>query len=186
LTLSAIHLKIEAPTGEVTPGRGFYQLEEDSLYVQVGGFGRGHAFFSYLESDRIRFDIDKSGRLILIEVTLPRRQWTVDPHLAAPTIAEPADIRWLDFRERIPDPELITDPRRTSLLVRFSPHAAPNWYHLAEHVFLRADQDNRLAAVMVTGIEDDLAGQQIAAYRHKVNRKLSKAHRGDSHRSVSD
>lgn len=186
MTLTAINLKIEAPTGEVTPGRGFYQLEEDSLYVQVGGFGSGHAFFNYLESDRIRFDIDKSGRLTLIEVTTARRQWTVYPYLAAPTIAEPADIRWLDFRAQIADPELITDPRRTSLLVRFSPHTSPNWYRLAEHVFLRADQDNRLAAIMITGIEDDLAGQQIAAFRHKVNRRLSRAHRTDPHRSVSD
>jgi hypothetical protein len=57
---------------------------------------------------------------------------------------------------------------------------------VAEQVFISADQDSRLAAVMINDIEDDLAGQQIAAYRHKVNRKLSRAHRSDPIRTVSD
>ncbi len=35
-TIESIALKIDTPTGEITPGRGFYQLEEDALYVQVG------------------------------------------------------------------------------------------------------------------------------------------------------
>jgi hypothetical protein len=182
--LTAINLKIDTPTGEVTPGRGFYQLEEDSLYVQIGEFGHNRAFFNYLESDSARFDIDKSGRLTLIEVPVSRRLWTVDPHLAAPTIAEPADVRWLDFRTPICEPELITNERLTSLLIRFSSNGAPNWYRIAEAVFLRADQNSHLAAIMITGIEDDLAGQQIAAFRRKTNRRIARPHKANQNRTT--
>ena len=176
MALKAIRLKIEAPTGEVAPGRGFYQLEEDSLYVQIGVFGSGRSFFNYLESDGVRFDINKFGRLTLIEVPVARRHWAVDSNLAIPTIAEPADVRWLDFRTPISEPELITSPRRDRLLVRFSPNGAPNWYRLADSVFLKADRNNHLSAVMVTAIEDDLAGQQIAAFRRKTDRRLARLH----------
>jgi hypothetical protein len=184
LVLTAISLKIDTPTGEVTPGRGFYQLEEDSLYVQIGEFGHSRAFFNYLESDGARFDIDKSGRLTLIEVPVARRLWTVDPHLVTPTIAEPADVRWLDFRTPICEPELITNERLTSLLIRFSSNGAPNWYRIAEAVFLRADRNNHLAAIMITGIEDDLAGQQIAAFRRKTNRRIDRPHKAGQNRTA--
>jgi hypothetical protein len=186
LTLKTISLKIETPTDEETPGRGFYQLEEDSLYVQVGEFGPTRGFFNYLEADGVRFDIDKTGRLSLIEVPVARRQWILEPELAAPTIAEPADVRWLDFRTPILDPELVTDPRRTTLLVRFSLDGSPNWYRLADTVFLSADPDHRLCAVMIVDIEDDLAGQQIALFRRKANRRLRRARQAVAHRTVSD
>ncbi len=173
MALTSISLKIDAPTGEVTPGRGFYQLEEDSLYVQVGAFCSGRTFFNYLESETVRFDIDLSGRLSLIEVSIARRQWAVDPDLTAPTIAQPADIHWLDFRTDIIEPELITNPRYDRLLVRFSPDSARAWYRLADSVLLRADRNSRLSAIMITSIEDDLAGQQIAAFRRQINKRLS-------------
>jgi hypothetical protein len=163
--LEAIALKIEIPTGQLRPGRGFYQLEEDSLYVPVGPDHKHRRFFSYLESETVRFDIDKSGRLMLLEVSYPRRHWTVEDSLTAPTIAEPADIRWLDFRATISIPELVTNKRRTRLLLRFSPHSSWRWYALAEAVFVQVDHEHRLTSLMVTDIEDDLAGRRIAAFR---------------------
>ena len=46
-------LKISAPIEPIPPGRGFYQLEEDSLLVQVGVFDRRRRFFSYLQSEHV-------------------------------------------------------------------------------------------------------------------------------------
>ena len=167
--LEAIALKIDTPTGQIVPGRGFYQLEEDALYIPVGEHSANRRFFSYLESEQVRFDIDKFGRLMLIEVDLPRRRWTVDNQLKAPSIASPADIRWLDFRARIPGPQLLTNQRRTLLMLQFAPGHSWRWYSLAESVLVQADRDHRLTAVIVTDIEDDLAGQQIAAFRKSIS-----------------
>jgi len=167
-TIETMALKIDAPTGRITPGRGFYQLEEDALYVQVGEYSKRRRFFNYLESESVRFDIDKEGRLILLEVNAPRRSWEVSPRLSAPRIAEPADVRWLDFRAGIPEPRLLTNRRRTHLLIDFMSYDSWRWYALAERVFLQADQAHRLAALMIVEIEDDLAGAQIAAFRSSL------------------
>jgi hypothetical protein len=100
MALTRLRARIETPTRTVAPGRGFYQLEEDVLSVQLGPFAGQRQCFSSLESDLVRLDMDRWGRLIGLEVFTPRRQWPVtDPE--PPRIAEPADIRWLDFRESI-------------------------------------------------------------------------------------
>ena len=52
--IESIALKIDTPTGEITPGRGFYQLEEDAQYVQVGAYSRPQNFFNNLEYDSFR------------------------------------------------------------------------------------------------------------------------------------
>lgn len=164
-TLESISLKVDTPTGGITPGRGFYQLEEDALYVQVGAYSKHQRFFNYLESDVVRFDIDKDGRLIFIEISMPRRHWEQGAQVNSPILADPADIRWLDFRTRIAEPKLITNENQTSLLIDFmSPHSW-QWFTLAERIFVMTDYEHRLAAVMVTDIEDDLAGAQISAFR---------------------
>jgi len=169
-TLETILLKLKAPTGETLPGRGFYQLEEDALYVPVGEHNSERRFFSYLESKRVRFDIDRSGGLMLIEVDFARRRWAVDDSLKAPLIIEPADIRWLDFRQKMPDPELITNPQRSLLLIQFAPNQSSRWYSLAEDVLIQIDSNCHLNALMITTIEDDLAGRQIAAFRKLISR----------------
>lgn len=125
-------------------------------------------FFSYLEAEQVRFDIDKSGRLLLIEVACARLHWRVDPGLKVPSIAESADIRWLDFRARIASPQLLTDPKRSLLMLQFTPSPSWRWYALAESILVQADQNQRLTAVMITDITDDRAGQQIAAFRKSL------------------
>ena len=163
--LKSILLKLETPTSGCVPGRGFYQVEEDALYVPVGEPAIDRHFFSYLESKQVRFDIDLQGRLMLIEVDFARRKWKVDEQLVVPARTEEADIRWLDFRTRMPNPEILTNEQRTILTLRFSSGNPCTWYSLAESVLAQIDQDNHLAALMITDIKDDLAGHQVAAFR---------------------
>ena len=167
MTLSNLRLRISTPAEPIVPGRGFYQLEEDALYVQIGLFTGNRPFFSYLESEHTRFDIDRNGRLIFIEIALPRRQWPVDPDLKPPEIIEPADIRFLNFRDQFPTPRLATNKRRTRLALLFDDVSPVRNYYLAEHVIARVDQSDHLAAVWIDDIIDDLAGQEIGAARRK-------------------
>jgi len=172
--INSISLRIDAPTGAPLPGRGFYQLEDETLYVPVGEFSQNRPFFNYLETDDevIRFDIDRDGRLMLIEIDLPRRRWPLDSNVSVPTIAEPADIRWLDFRTKMINPTIHTNKRRDTLLLRFAECVPWHWYQLTEAVFLQVDASSHLAAVLLTLIEDDFAGQNLAAFRKWIARRI--------------
>lgn len=166
-------LRISSPAEPIVPGRGFYQLEEDVLYVQIGLFADTRRFFSYLESDYIRLDCDRAGRLIFIEVRVPRRNWPIDENLGSPEVAEMADVRWLDFRSPMDAPVLSTPPDRNGLLIRFSPQTATRNYYLADTVVVQVDDANGLVALWIGDIRDDLAGREIGAYRKSCRKKLS-------------
>jgi hypothetical protein len=185
--IKTISLRIETPTGAPLPGRGFYQLEDETLYVPVGDFDSGRPFFNYLESEseQVRFDIDRDGRLMLIEVDLPRRRWPVKSDVSVPAIADTADIRWLDFRTRVIDPALETNERRDALLLRFSETAPWRWYQLTEALFLQVDGSGHLAAVLITSIEDDIAGSNLAAFRKWMTKRLTRSRAGGRRHKLS-
>ncbi|MDZ4722806.1 MAG: hypothetical protein SGI97_02710 [candidate division Zixibacteria bacterium] len=165
MPLETVRLNIDTPAGQLMPSRGFYQLEEDSLYVQIGPFDVQHRFFSFLEAETVRFDLDKKGELIFIEVSLPRRRWTVDSNLILPAESLPADIRWLDFRQSIIEPKLITNDKHSILCISLSDTPAKTSFNLAQSVIVQTDGENHLHSVWVTDIVDDLAGKEIAAFR---------------------
>ena len=171
MALKALRVRISTPTEPILPGRGFYQVEEDSLHVQIGPFSKKRRFFSYLESENVRFDIDRQGRLIFIEVVLARRHWQVAPRIIPPRVVEAADIRWLDFRASVGDPVLVSADDKNVLVLRYSSAASLRNYYLAESVLAQVDDNNKLAAIWITDIGDDLAGQKIAAFRKKMRGK---------------
>ena len=106
MPLKALSLKINAPTEKLPLGRGFYQLEEEILFLPVEYPNEKIRFFSYLESDTISLHIDRNGRLIFIELSLPRRRWEFRENLVLPEKSKSADIRFLDFRQRFVDPKV--------------------------------------------------------------------------------
>ncbi len=171
MTIQSARLRISTPTEPLAPGRGFYQLEEDALYVQIGAFVPQHRFFSYLESEFVSLQFDRNACLIFIEVTLPRRGWKVDDKLIMPSAADPADIRWLDFRETIREPRLTTNKTQTRLRLQFTHNSPSRSFHIADNVILQADNNDHLAAIWIDDIEDDLAGQEIAAFRKQLLRR---------------
>jgi hypothetical protein len=166
-------LQINAPIDGTMPGRGFYQLEDDTLYVPIGAPSKAR-FFSYIESEQVRLDLDKSGRLLLFEVERPRRHWPIDGDLAEPIDALPADIRWLDFRETIANPQIRTNANRGCLLLQFSTVTPSRAFYLADNVILRADENDRLVSIYVGKIEDDLAGQEIRRFRRQCRQEAAR------------
>lgn len=168
MSLETLKLRISTPTEPILPGRGFYQLEEDSLYVQIGTFSKERRFFSYLEFESVWFEVDREGRLIFIEVSAARRRWKVNHGIRPPIVVEPADIRWLDFRERVKEPALLTTVDQASLLLRFNDEVSLRSYYLADMVIAQVNESSELSAIWIIDIVDDLAGQQIRAFRKKM------------------
>lgn len=165
MPVDCIQLRISTPTEPPVPGRGFYQLEEDALYVPVGPFGVDRHFYSFLESPPVRLEFDRSGRLIFIEIRTPRRQWPTEPAFDAPERVETADVRWLEFRDEFEPPELTADSTRNRLVLRFGERIVDRCYYIADGVVAGVDQTECLAAIWISGITDDLAGREIAAFR---------------------
>jgi len=165
MTVNSINLNISTPSEPIAPGRGFYQLEEEALFVQVGQFAARRRFFSYLDSNGIRLDFDRLGRLIFIEIDMSRRRWPVDGSLAAPEIVEPADIRWLQFRDSVAIPRLTTNNRGTVVRLAFRQVDNPLNYYAAQSVIVQTGQDACLSALWITDIVDDIAGQEIGSFR---------------------
>lgn len=175
-----LKLRISTPAGLFLSGRGFYQLEESSLYVQVGPIEPDSRFFSYLEADNVRLDLDRSGRLLFVEVNAGRHTWKVSDDLKLPASIGYADIHWLDFRRRISNPSLITDENRTILCIRFTDVPVKASYFLAENIIVQVTEDSCLASIIVTNIVDDLAGQEISAYRKEVRKHLDDKNSSDA------
>ncbi len=171
MIVDLLSLKINTPARSTPPGRGFYQREEDALYVQAGGF-ISRKFFSELGAKYVRFELDLTGCLIAVEVTMPRRRWQVQTDFVAPVIAEPADIRWLDFRSQMAEPEFITNEDQSSLLLRFARSDSRRWYTLADSILVQVDDNDRLMSLLITDIVEDLAGRQISAFRSLIDRSM--------------
>ena len=164
-------LHITTPAATQPRGRGFYQLEEEELYLPVEYPGeRGH-FYSYIESNSVCLQFDHNGRLIFIEITIPRRRWEVKENLVPPESAEWADIRFLDFRDTIPDPVINCDRERQTVLLRFSQDSSTDNYYLAENIIAQISAGNNLIAVWAFDIRNDLAGREIAGWRKRIHRK---------------
>ncbi len=169
--MSSLHLKISTPVQPIPRGLGFYQTEDECLYVQLGGPSDTRRFFSYIDSPVSRFDLDRQGRLMFCEVTIPKRKWQVVDNLEQPAVVEPADIRWLTFRKSIECPELHTNNERSRLLIRLSAEAPKFNYYLADAVILQVDESGRACSILVNEIVEDTAGRKISAFRRELGEK---------------
>lgn len=183
MSADAIRLRIAPPTDLFPLGKGFYQLEEDALYVQFQPAEVHAQVFSYLESDNFRLDLDQAGRLLFIELTSPRHTWTIDTTLTLPSSLGFADIRCLEFRQRISAPRLSTDPSRSIVALSFSSAPIDRSFRIADSVILQTSPGDTLSRLIITDIVDDLAGRHIAAFRQSLRPQLE---RPFDHRSPGD
>lgn len=165
VSTARLEITVTPPADEIPVGRGFYQLEEDTLYVQLAPYDPHHRFFNYLESDLVRLDLDKDGVLLFVEIREARRRWTLVDDLTVPHYAQPADIRWLDFRMALPEARFLTNKDHSLLVIEFSDRPSVASYQPAWSVLIDCDDDGCVTRLWMTDIVDDLAGQDIAAFR---------------------
>jgi len=170
MSLKSLNVRVSTPTELIPCGRGFYQLEEESLYLPVEYPGDSARFFSYLDSSYLSFHIARDGRLIFIDLSLPRRRWPLIDNFVPPEQAAPADIRFLDFRTRFIEPSYHCDHKRENLLIRFGRGPAEHNYYLAENMIAQINSDNKLVAIWIKDIVDDLAGREILEWRNYIRR----------------
>jgi len=151
--------------------RGFYQVEDDTLYVPIYPSGK---FYSYLDSPHVMLDVDRTGRLIFIQVLAPRRGWRIRPDIKAPAGSVEADIRFRDFRERLPRTAILTDPDRSLVHIRFESIRNPDHYRVADHMVFDLTSRNTLSGIWITAVEDDRAARGMASWRKSIKQQFDK------------
>ncbi len=168
MPIKAPKIRIASPAGSAPYGRGFYQLEEETLYLPIEYQDEKPRFFSFLESDTVSMQFDREGRLIFIELTLPRRHWIVRPEVCLPRTAGPGDIRFLDFREEMANPIISCDQFRQNIHIEFSSLIPVSAIYLAKNLIAQISSDDFLVAVWATDIVEDLAGREFASWRKMI------------------
>lgn len=162
---ATLKVVISPLTGPQQPGRGFYQLEEDSLYAPIGAYSQERRFFSSIESETVRLDMDKNGELLFIEISLPRKKWKVDSSLAVPNHSTAAELRWLDFRAEFDSPPVLTNSDRSAVCVKFSAEKPTAAHKLAESVIAETTDKLHVCRLWIVEIVDDVGGREIASFR---------------------
>lgn len=165
MPVKALQVRVSTPTAPVAHGRGFYQLEEEELYIPVEYPLERTRFFSFLESRAVTLLLDRQGRLIFIEISIPRRRWKVKEELVVPELASAADTRFLNFRESFVEPSIFCDRVRQNVMIRFTEGKSAYNYYLANNVIVQVSSHNTLVAIWISDIVDDFAGQELATWR---------------------
>ncbi|MFH1700982.1 MAG: hypothetical protein ABIE07_10375 [Candidatus Zixiibacteriota bacterium] len=164
--------------------QGFYQIEEDVLYVPIYPSGR---FYSYLDSipdnniqnadnnkqPLANLDIDHEGRLVFLQIKTPRRQWKVNKSLKPSPPIELADVRFISFREKTQCLDIETDQNHSQVRLTFSAKKIKRSFRAADNLIFDLSEDNFLVAIWIISITDDRAAKLMSEWRKamRINQK---------------
>ncbi len=174
-----IELSIRIPADNRYFCRGFYQIEEDVLYVPIYPSGR---FYSYLDSipdssiknknnnkqPLANLDIDPEGRLLFLQIKTPRRQWEINNSLNYSSPFEFADIRFIRFRDRIRCRKIETDKDFSWARLTFLKQKISCSYRAADNLIFDITEDNLLASIWITSMTDDRAAKLMSQWRKEM------------------
>ena len=166
-TLKSITVRIAGHPVTPAVSAAFYQAEEEALSVPIYYENGRQPFHSALDSGSLSLQCDKSGRLIFVNVRKPRRLWVGDHGIAA-TPSPPADIRFLDFRANIAEPEFLCSPKKSRLLIKFGDVYASDSYRIGDNVVAYLYKGCELRGLYIDLIREDRAGKELAGWRRLI------------------
>jgi len=173
MSITTPEIQIRTPAGKmekIPSARSFYQLEEESLYLPVEYPDNQKRFYSYLDSETVSLHLDRAGRLIFIEVDIPRRRWDIKENFVPPEVADPFEARFLDFRKTMTTPKVFCDNNRDNLLILFDHQAAEQNIYLADNLIAQITSAGFLTAIWAFDFTDDMAGREIASWRYSIHK----------------
>ena len=191
-------VQIQTPAAKSYYSRGFYQIEEDILYVPIVP---GERFFSYLDSaeillpdkksamfsaenepppiGRISLDIDRSGHLLFLCILTPQKHWRRTRTLLPPSPLESADVRFIDFRQTVSTAEIETNDDGSLLRVSLSGEQKNTPYQIAENLIFEISSDSRLAAIWILQVTSDRAARGMAEWRREISDRVKSQNRDE-------
>lgn len=156
---------VDTPAENKTFSRGFYQVEEESLYVPLYPGGK---FFSYLDSPQMTLDIDNCGRLLFIKLLVSRQDWKTVKKFTPPQATASASIRFIDFRQRFSMVGIECCPNKSSIHLFFDNQTELSSYHLSDDIIVDITANNCLAGFWIKTVVDDRAAREMSRWRKAI------------------
>ncbi len=160
---------VKTPADLKYVSRGFYQVEEETLYVPILPAGR---FYSYLDSAELSIDADKSGLPLFFQLHVPRKNWQVRDPLPVPGDPTFAAVHFISFRDTLPASSVMCDRDGSTVRITFFDDGRLTPIAVSDNLIFEITADNYLASIWISGIEDDRAARQMASWRKKIKEEL--------------
>ena len=176
-----IQVRVITPAGTERFSRGFYQVEEDCLYVPL--YPSGH-FYSYIDSESsplrhsdptkppgsisVNLDIDREGRLLFIHVKTPQRRWTISQQIEIPSTIETADLRFISFRANHSRARISATPDFSTMMISFAESDQARFYRITDNMIAGIAGNECLSALWLLDCVEDRGAREMAAWRKRL------------------
>ncbi len=178
-------VNISTPAKVERFSRGFYQLDEEMLYVPIYPGGQFYSFLDATEIDSnkpndplLNFDIDRAGNLTFIKLNLARAKWPVKKQIDQPATTLSAEVHFRQFREQISSFELVTNKSKDYLCLIFRSQNEPKeateakenlaTYRIADNIIIELSAGAEISRLWILEIVEDRGARQMAAWRKKL------------------
>ncbi len=149
-------------TVKIPKGKAFYDTFEKLLNYAVKSKG---TFHSFVQSEFLSIDVDKSGNLLNVEVSVDRNRWEVVPDLAPPKSAGFRTLKFKDLRLNVHGETYRTGQARDFLHIRFRDDNHLQTYEVAENLLVDVNVVSELSGIWILHIDEDCGFKKEMAYR---------------------
>lgn len=159
---------IRLATADLTrsyPCRAFYDEIGDTMSVGIKQKGK---FSSYVEGENFSFDLTKDGKLLNIDVWLPRGKWTVEKTIHPPEHFDKENVKILDSRLKTEPIAYITDAKKTLLYIRFAAERIARFVSPVNSLIFELNAKSQLVGLWITQIEEDINFQKESEWRRSI------------------
>jgi len=157
------HIRLAiSETEKIPSARGFYDNMENSLNMVIKARGK---FYSYVQGKDYSLDLDRRGKILGIEIYVPREEWIVDRELVPPAKCEMRQIQVLEHRVEVEPKGFYTNEAKNLACIRFTSEKISYFYKVAQNLLFEVNVLEELSAVWILNLEEDYGFKKEMKYR---------------------
>jgi len=161
------HIRLAIHEAQRVPqARGFYDTLEESLNIVIKARGK---FYSYIQGQHYSVDLDRRGRLLGIEIFLPRKEWIVKSDLMISNDCPPRQISILEHRLEVEPLGIFTTHNRNICRLAFTEEKISYKYRVAQNVIFEVNVLDELSAIWMLNLEDDFGFKKEMDFRKGIS-----------------
>jgi hypothetical protein len=145
--------------------RAFYDRIGDTMSVGIKQKGKFH---SSIEGEDFSLDLTKDGKLLNIDIWIPRNDWTIDKNIHPPEEFSKESIIFPESKVRAEAIGYMTNAARNLLYVRFSSERIARFVSPGSSLIFELNAKNQLVGFWITQIEEDINFQKESEWRRSI------------------
>lgn len=156
---------LSAPLSRPLPCKAFYDLVGDTLSVGIKQRGK---FKRSIDGEEFSFDLTRDGKLLNIDVWLPRNVWETEKAIHPPEDTDLEMVRFASTDAEVDAPHFLTNEARSLLYLQFSRQRVARFLAPAKPLIFELNSQNDLVGLWILEIEDDINFQKEGLWRQSV------------------